>query len=143
MVTQRAFLFPGTVASNVRFGPVQRGQILSEAALEHLLSRVGLAGYGSREVVNLSGGEAQRICLARSLANSPEVLLLDEPTSALDEMSKLEIEALIRDVIRESRLTCVIVTHDMAQAARMGDRALILRAGCALRIGAVHEVLHA
>lgn len=143
MVTQRAFLFPGTVADNLRFGPRQRGDTLSDEATESLLSRVGLGGYGPRGVANLSGGEAQRICLARSLANSPQVLLMDEPTSALDEDSKYEVEALIRDVIRESRLTCVIVTHDMAQAARMGDRALILRAGRSLRIGAVNEVLHA
>ncbi len=143
MVTQRPFLFPGTVADNLRFGPRQRGETLTDAAAETLLARVGLTGYGTRDVANLSGGEAQRVSFARSLANSPGVLLMDEPTSALDESSKLGIESLIREVIHDNHLTCVIVTHDTAQASRMADRALILEAGRALRIGAVNEVLHA
>ncbi len=143
MVTQRPFLFTGTVADNLRFGPRQRGETLTAAAIDRLLARVGLTDYSSRDVANLSGGEAQRVSLARSLANSPEVLLMDEPTSALDEDSKLSVESLIREVIRDSRLTCVIVTHDTAQAARMADRAMILEAGRALRVGIVNEVLHA
>lgn len=143
MVTQRPYLFPGTIASNLQFGPRQRGEVLPASVIDALLSRVGLLGYGSREVSNLSGGEAQRVSLARALANSPEVLLMDEPTSALDDNSKLEVESLIRDVIRESRLTCVIVTHDVAQATRMAGRALVLNGGRLIRSGAIPEVLHA
>ncbi|HEX6505435.1 MAG TPA: phosphate ABC transporter ATP-binding protein [Terriglobales bacterium] len=143
MVTQRPFLFPGTVADNLRFGPRQRGELLADSPVESVLSRVGLSGYASREITNLSGGEAQRVSLARALANSPEVLLMDEPTSALDESSKLEVESLIRDVIRDSHLTCVIVTHDFAQAARMAESALVLEVGRAVRNGPIHEVLHA
>lgn len=143
IVTQRPFLFPGTAADNLRYGPRQRGQTLSDAEAEALLTRVGLPGYGSRDVTNLSGGEAQRISLARSLANSPEVLLMDEPTSALDESSKLGVESLIREVIGNSKLTCVIVTHDTAQAARLADRAMILDAGRIVRLGSVNEVLDA
>jgi putative ABC transport system ATP-binding protein len=143
MVTQRAFLFPGTVYDNVSFGPRQRGEAFSEQKADELLIRVGLAGYGSRDVANLSGGEAQRVSLARALANSPSVLLLDEPTSALDETAKVGIESLINDIIRERRLTCVIVTHDLAQAARMADRAMVLDHGRVARIGTVKEVLHA
>ncbi len=143
MVTQHPFLFPGTAADNLRYGPRQRGQTLSDADSERLLTRVGLPGYGSRDVTNLSGGEAQRISLARSLANSPEILLMDEPTSALDESSKLGVESLIREVIGNSKLTCVIVTHDTAQAARLADRAMILDAGRIVRLGSVNEVLDA
>jgi len=143
MVTQRPFLFPGTAVDNLRYGPRQRGQTLSDADAEALLTRVGLAGYGSRDVTNLSGGEAQRISLARSLANSPEVLLMDEPTSALDESSKLGVESLICEVIGTSKLTCVIVTHDTAQAARLADRAMILDSGRLVRLGSVNEILHA
>jgi putative ABC transport system ATP-binding protein len=143
MVTQRPFLFPGTVADNLRFGPRQRGDLFADSAIETLLERVGLSGYGSRDVSNLSGGEAQRVSLARSLANSPEVLLMDEPTSALDENAKLGVESLIRDVIRDSRLTCIIVTHDTAQAARMTESALVLEGGRAVRNGPISEVLHA
>ena len=143
MVTQRPFLFTGTVYDNVSFGPQQRGELFSSDKVEELLIRVGLAGYATRDVANFSGGEAQRVSLARALANSPEVLLLDEPTSALDEAAKFEVESLIRDIISQNYLTCVIVTHDLAQAARMATRVMMLEQGRATRIGTVQEVLHA
>jgi len=143
MVTQRAFLFPGTVYDNLSFGPRQRGEILSQSKADELLARVGLPGYGEREVANLSGGEAQRVSLARALANSPILILLDEPTSALDEDAKAGVEALIRDIIRETHLTCVMVTHDMAQAARLATRIMLLQSGRTEKIGTVQEVLHA
>jgi putative ABC transport system ATP-binding protein len=143
MVTQRAFLFPGTVYDNVIFGPQQHGEMFSKDRVEELLIRVGLAGYAMRNVANLSGGEAQRVSLARALANSPNVLLLDEPTSALDDAAKFGVESLIQDIIRQSHLTCVIVTHDFAQAARMATRVMMLEQGRAKRVGTVEEVLHA
>jgi putative ABC transport system ATP-binding protein len=143
MVTQRAFLFSGTVYENLNFGPRQRDEVLSEARAEELLSRVGLPGYSERDVANLSGGEAQRVSLARALANSPAVLLLDEPTSALDEAAKSGIESLIHDIMRRDRLSCVIVTHDLAQAARMATRVMMLERGRMTNIGTVQEVLHA
>jgi putative ABC transport system ATP-binding protein len=102
-----------------------------------------MPGYARRDVTNLSGGEAQRISLARALANSPTVLLLDESTSALDETAKFEVESLIRDIIGQSHLTCVIVTHDRAQAARMAMQVMMLEQGRATRIGTVEEVMHA
>jgi putative ABC transport system ATP-binding protein len=143
MVTQRPYLFPGTVAENLQFGPAQRGQTLLPEAIEELLTQVGLKGYAARNVANLSGGEAQRVSVARTLANSPLVLLLDEPTSALDEAAKLEVETTIRKVVQEQGLTCVIVTHDLVQAARMAGRALLLESGHIVGEGPVGEVLRA
>jgi putative ABC transport system ATP-binding protein len=143
MVMQRPYLFPGTVESNLQFGPRQRGQLLSQAEVESLLVRVGLEGYGSRDVANLSGGEAQRVSFARTLANTPSVLLLDEPTSALDEASKAEIESLILQIVKVNSLTCVVVTHDRAQAARLATRALVMEAGRIVREGLSREVLNA
>jgi putative ABC transport system ATP-binding protein len=143
MVTQRPYLFPGTVEQNLRFGPSQRGVDISQESVEQILAEVGLQGYGSRDIARLSGGEAQRVSVARTLANSPLVLLLDEPTSALDEVSKLEIETLIQKIMREQKLTCVIVTHDRAQASRLAQRAIILESGRIVRIGPTNEVLHA
>ena len=143
MVMQMAYLFPGTVAANIEFGPRQRHQTLSPARIAALLERVGLPGYEGRDVASLSGGEAQRVSLARTLANSPEALLLDEPTSALDEASARSIEELLLGIIHERQMTCVIITHNMQQAARIADRAMHLEAGKLVRVGPVKEVLHA
>jgi ABC-type sulfate/molybdate transport systems ATPase subunit len=143
MVMQMAYLFPGTVAANIAFGPQQRAETILPERIEALLDRIGLPGYGDRDVSNLSGGEAQRVSLARTLANQPEVLLLDEPTSALDDASERGIEELVLGVIRERHMTCVIVTHDMAQAARLADRAMHIEAGKLVAIGPAEEVLHA
>jgi UDP-glucose/iron transport system ATP-binding protein len=143
MVTQRPYLFPGTVAENLRFGPAQRGKTLPQEAVEELLTQVGLRGYGERDIANLSGGEAQRVSVARTLANTPLVLLLDEPTSALDDAAKLEVESSIQNVVRNHGLTCIMVTHDLAQASRLSERALLLKSGRIVRDGLVSEVLHA
>jgi putative ABC transport system ATP-binding protein len=141
MVMQVAYLFPGTVAANVAFGPRQHGERLSSDQVARLLERVGLSGYQQRDVSNLSGGEAQRVSLARTLANAPEALLLDEPTSALDDVSARGIEDLVLSIIRERRITCVIVTHNLAQAHRIADRTMILEAGKLVTIGPTKEVL--
>lgn len=143
MVTQRPFLFPGTVEQNLRYGPQQKGETLPDEDVAALLESVGLKGYATRNVANLSGGEAQRVSVARTLANSPLVLLLDEPTSALDEASKRGVEALLQEIVRDHQLTCVMVTHDAAQALRLAERALVMEAGRIVRDGAVREVLHA
>jgi putative ABC transport system ATP-binding protein len=143
LVTQRPFLFSGTVEQNLKYGPAQRGEVLSPEAVADLLLKVGLQGYSSRDVSNLSGGEAQRVSVARTLANSPLILLLDEPTSSLDEASKFEIEALVLSIVHDRELTCVVVTHDKAQAARLADRALLLENGHIVRIGSRSQVLHA
>ena len=143
MVTQRPYLFPGTVENNLQFGPKQRGEVLGASDVQSLLERVGLPGYRDRDVANLSGGEAQRVSFARTLGNSPEVLLLDEPTSALDDASKAGIEVLIQQIVQEDHLTCVVVTHDKAQAARLARRALMMESGSVVRQGDVREVLNA
>ena len=142
MVMQTAHLFAGTVAANIAFGPRQNGRLLSTEQIGGLLDRVGLPGFQERDVTALSGGEAQRVSLARALANSPEVLLLDEPTSALDDISERAIEGLVLAIIRERRMTAVIVTHDSEQAHRIADRTMILGAGRLVRIGPTREVLH-
>jgi putative ABC transport system ATP-binding protein len=143
LVMQAPNLFPGTVADNVRYGPRIHGETLSDADLDSLLERVDLDGYASRAVEKLSGGEAQRVSLARTLANRPEVLLLDEPTSALDDVTKQEVESVIFEIIRARSLTCLFVTHDTEQARRVADRIMYMEAGRISRIGAVEEVLDA
>ncbi|MBV9086550.1 MAG: phosphate ABC transporter ATP-binding protein [Acidobacteriaceae bacterium] len=143
MVTQRAFLFPGTVAENIRFGPLQRGERPIDSTVDSMLARVGLPGYAPRDVANLSGGEAQRVSIARALANAPAVLLMDEPTSALDDDAKLGIESLIRNIITDANLTCLIVTHDIPQATRLAGGVLVLESGRVVNSGPVESVFHA
>ncbi|HTD57006.1 MAG TPA: phosphate ABC transporter ATP-binding protein [Silvibacterium sp.] len=141
MVMQRAYLFPGTIAENIAFGPRQHGATITTAQVEALLAEVGLDGYASRDALTLSGGEAQRVAITRALANEPEVLLLDEPTSALDESSRGSVERLLERLIRERHLTCLWVTHSPEQARAMADRVLVVEAGRMKALGTPDEVL--
>jgi len=143
MMMQSACLFPGTVAENLCFGPRQHGEDLLASEIDSLLEEVGLDGFAHRDVLNLSGGEAQRVSLARTLANKPEVLLLDEPTSALNDRAEREIEALLTRVLHDQHLTALMVTHDTAQAERITNRAILIDAGRLILDGTVQEVLHA
>jgi putative ABC transport system ATP-binding protein len=138
MVMQQANLFPGTVAENVAYGPALCGVVLKADEIEELLRTVGLPGYAKRDVAALSGGEAQRISLARTLANRPQVLLLDEPTSALDDAAKLVVEEALRAAMAQVAGACLMVTHDAAQAARLAQRTLLMEGGV-LRDGAERD----
>ncbi len=129
MLAQRPFLFPGSVAENVEYGPAAHGETMERERVEDLLEQVGVSGYADRDVKGLSGGEAQRVSLARSLAVRPGVLLLDEPTSALDEAARLGVEELVCKIIESQGLTCLIVTHDREQAARMARRTIVMESG--------------
>ena len=141
MVMQRAYLFPGTVAENIAFGPHQHGLGITEEQIAELLIHVGLEGYSQRDALTLSGGEAQRVAITRALANQPEVLLLDEPTSALDENSRSGVERLLESLIRKRHLTCLWVTHNLEQARTMANRVLSLEAGHIVAIGTPAQVL--
>lgn len=143
MVMQLPNLFPGSVAENIRFGPTAQGENLDEARLKDLLSGVDLEGFADRDVGKLSGGEAQRVNLARTLANKPEVLLLDEPTSSLDQTARREVEETILSVLDSGEVTCILVSHDRAQVQRLADRVLMLEGGKLIADGPVEEVLDA
>lgn len=138
MVLQRPYLFPGTVAGNLRFGPRERGEELSDSQAEELLARVGLAGYGSRDPANLSGGEAQRVSFARTLANSPEVLLLDEPTSALDAQAEYDLFERLRSLTRGR--TAVYISHRFS-TVRRADRIVFLEQGRLVEEGTHAELM--
>jgi putative ABC transport system ATP-binding protein len=129
LVMQQPYLFPGTVADNLRFGPAAQGNALAEDEIQNLLAGVDLAGFADRDVSKLSGGEAQRVSLARTLANQPEALLLDEPTSSLDEAARIEVEETILAVLNSQDVTCILVTHDRGQVQRMANRVILLKAG--------------
>ena len=125
MVFQRPTPFPGTLADNLAVAHPDA----STAELSTALTRVALdPGLLGQEARTLSGGELQRMCLARTLVTGPETLLLDEPTSALDAQPKQVFETTARDLAAQG-ITIIWVTHDDAQATRVADRICQLRDG--------------
>lgn len=132
MVFQDGQLFPHrTVGRNVAYGLESAGwdRARRRARVAELLDLVGLTELTDRPVQRLSGGQAQRVALARSLAPAPRVLLLDEPLSALDADLRRRLAEDIRAVLRAAGTTGVVVTHDLAEAAVMADRTVRLGAG--------------
>ena len=129
MVFQDEQLFPHRdVAGNVAFGLEMAGveRRERESRVEELLSAVGLDGLGDRDVSTLSGGEAKRVALARSLAPKPAVLLADEPLTGLDADLHDRLAVEVGAVLRESGTTTLWVTHDRAEAALVADRSVSL-----------------
>jgi len=122
MVFQRPVVFGGTVSDNLSVADPEAGR----AAHAEVLGRCGLdAELADREAATLSGGEAQRMCLARTLLTRPDVLLMDEPTSALDPTARGDLEALTRHLVAEG-VDVVWVTHDLDQMRRLGDFVVVL-----------------
>lgn len=124
MVFQSPVVFEGTVRDNIQYAEKLAGAKVDVITLIH---RVGLTDdFLDRYAQSLSGGEQQRVSIARSLATQPEVLLMDEPTSALDPNAKTQIEDLVLRMNHDDGLTIVFVTHDMDQARRIGNRTMLL-----------------
>ncbi|MCW2165241.1 molybdate transport system ATP-binding protein [Microbacterium hydrothermale] len=144
LLGQDARLFPHlTARENVAFGPRAAGVAASVArsSAEEWLARVGLPGAGDRLPAQLSGGEQQRVAVARALAAQPRVVLLDEPLVALDAVTASEIRAMLRE--RLTGVTTIAVTHDAVDAAALADRLMIVERGTVTQVGPVREVLAA
>jgi putative ABC transport system ATP-binding protein len=136
LVAQRPVLLTDRVADELRAGRVD----LPEARLAELLARVGLTpDFAERRTAELSGGEAQRVCLARALAVEPEVLLLDEPTSALDGLKASLIVDLARDHVAAGG-TVVLVSHDLGVVRSLADQVLVLERGRLIGAGSPGEI---
>jgi ABC-type nitrate/sulfonate/bicarbonate transport system ATPase subunit len=126
---QQPHLYPWmSVAQNIGLGLKFAGRTRRERDIRvaELLRLVDLEGLAARNVQELSGGQQQRVALARSLATHPEVLLLDEPFSALDPVTRRSLQRDVRRIAAEIGITLVIVTHDIAEAVAMADRAFIM-----------------
>ncbi len=129
-------LFPHmSILDNVRFGLTElpKGEAILEAM--HALERVGLAHYAQQYPHILSGGEQQRVALARALAPRPAVLLMDEPFSGLDSRLKDTIRSDTLSILRETRATAIVVTHDAEEAMRMADRIALIKDGRVVQVG--------
>jgi tungstate transport system ATP-binding protein len=128
MVFQNPIVFKGTVYDNIRYGLKVRGEIEDsyQEEITTLLDSLGLAGYEDRNASTLSGGETQRIALARALITKPDLLLLDEPTANLDPMSTERIENLISELSRRNETTIIMATHNLIQGQKLSDKIAIL-----------------
>lgn len=127
---QSATMLGGTVFKNLGMPLTLQGKQLPEAEALQLLEDVGLeAEYLNRNVKELSGGQRQKVSIARTLVNKPKVLLLDEITSALDRVSKQEIEALIKEINLRFNVTIVWITHNLEQALTIGDDTWVMMNG--------------
>lgn len=139
LVPQDGALFPHlTVGENVAFGlrrAHRRGR-----RVEELLDLVELSGMTGRFPHELSGGQAQRVAVARALAPAPDVVLLDEPFSALDATLRGAVREQVRRALAETGTTAILVTHDQTEALSIADRLIVLNDGEVRQIGSPHEV---
>jgi iron(III) transport system ATP-binding protein len=134
-------LFPHlTNLANVMFGLKSLPRPEAEREAMRALDRVGLAKYASSYPHMLSGGEQQRVALARAVAPRPSVLLMDEPFSGLDRRLRDEVRDDTLNVLRESRVTCIVVTHDPEEALRMGDRIALMNRGTLIQSGTPEHI---
>jgi len=136
-------LFPHQdVFQNVAFGlemqRMQRAQV--KARVEEMLELVGLTGYEHRRVFELSGGEQQRVALARSLAPQPRLLMLDEPLGSLDRALREQLLEELRQILRRVGVTALYVTHDQQEAFAVADRVVIMRTGRVVQEGKPEDV---
>jgi iron(III) transport system ATP-binding protein len=136
LVFQDFALFPHlSILENVRFGLTALSAAEGRREAMNALARVGLEHHALSYPHTLSGGEQQRVALARALAPRPGVLLLDEPFSGLDSRLKDQVRAETLEILRRSRATAIVVTHDAEEAMRLGDRIALLNRGRLVQIG--------
>jgi len=143
IVFQSYALFPNlSIRDNVAYGLVnrRRGRAAIEARVAELLTLVGLPDSGPKYPSQMSGGQQQRIALARALATAPSLLLLDEPLSALDAKERERLRGEIRQLQRRVGVTTIMVTHDQEEALSMADRVVVMNHGEIEQVGAPLEV---
>jgi tungstate transport system ATP-binding protein len=144
LLNQKPVIFAMSVHDNIALGMKYRGKSRAEVntAVHDALLAIDLPGYGKRMARTLSGGEAQRVALARSIVTGPEILFLDEPTANLDPISAEKIEELVLGINRDLGTTIVISTHDMLQGQKLAGRIGVILEGGIPQIGSTSEIFH-
>ncbi|MGZ7095877.1 MAG: ATP-binding cassette domain-containing protein, partial [Methanobacterium sp.] len=141
MVFQKPLAFKSSVYNNVAFGLKIRGKTENmDKRIKENLETIGLKGYEKRNALKLSGGETQRLALARAMITDPKLLLLDEPTANLDPISTGKMEELIEKINRESETTIIMTTHNLSQGQKLADRMVMLNNGHILQSGTPDEI---
>jgi ABC-type Fe3+/spermidine/putrescine transport system ATPase subunit len=143
VVFQDLALWPHlSVAGNLAFGLESKGATRREreARIRSILERVGLAGKEHSHPGQLSGGERQRVAIARALVLDPRAVLLDEPLSNLDVGLKRELLSIFRDLLKERGTTALYVTHDLREAAALGDRIAVMEQGRIVQEGTLESL---
>lgn len=131
LVNQDPFLFHSTVYNNIAYGLKIRSipSKVQKSRIRSALNIVGLSGFKDRKADQLSGGEAQRVVIARALVIEPEVLFLDEPTANIDQKHIDVVERIIKKIKKEIKTTVIFTTHDLSQAYRLADEVISLLDG--------------
>jgi tungstate transport system ATP-binding protein len=140
MVFQKPVMFKASVYDNVSYGLKVRGEGKAKDVVLGAIKEVGLLGYESRDANTLSGGEMQRIALARAMVIKPELLLLDEPTANLDPKSAQDIDSLIKRLANNGT-TVIMASHNMLQCARLADRIAVMTNGTISKTGKPKDIL--
>ena len=143
MVFQDYALFPHlTIADNIGFGLRDQKSALTARRVTEMLELVGLAAQGTRYPHELSGGQQQRVALARALAPAPHLLLLDEPFSNLDVELRERLSIEVRDILKRSGTSAILVTHDQHEAFAVADVVGVMREGCIEQWAPPYELYH-
>lgn len=142
LVFQNPLLLDMSVADNVGLGLRFRGRPAREVAakVSNWLERLGIEGLTKRRASELSGGEAQRACLARAFVLEPELLLLDEPFPALDPPARVKLLEDLADLLSEDHRTAILVTHNLKEAAKLSDRVGVVVGGKLRQVGPASQV---
>ncbi len=142
LVFQNPLLLDMSVAANVSLGLRLRGLPRREidAGVADWLQRLGIAGLASRRASELSGGEAQRACLARAFVLNPELMLLDEPFPALDPPTRLDLLEDLAGLLAEDHRTAILVTHNLKEAVKLSDRVAVIVGGRLRQVGPASRI---
>ena len=143
IVFQDYALFPNLSAyQNIIYGLRNNPNVSSQKEVQDLIERLDMRDHMHKKIEQLSGGQKQRVALARTLVMKPKLLLLDEPLSALDGVIKESVKVKIKEIVRDMKLTAIIVTHDPEEALSLSDKVMVLNSGKVLQFATPDEIIH-